>query len=172
MEQTLRVELDKLGLNSRSTTYYVILKKSFNIFEPWFPHLMIKEFCADYRRQGTWKYMTQNKLGSNQQSKCRLQYYWHKKESLRLYLLSWSGIYMTTPIVELPGMGWKVKEILQEYPRTRPQRTRYKLSLLGNATWAYWNVGIIKSWVWSMVRKRMRMRGRERKRGRRRLCEQ
>ena len=79
---------------------------------------------------------------------------------------------MTTPIVELVGMGWEAKETLQGYPRTHPQRTRYKLSLLGNATWAHWNVTIIKSWVWSMVRKRMRMRGRKRKRGRRRLCEQ
>lgn len=64
MEQTSHVELAKLGLNSRSTTYCVMLKKSFNIFEPWFPHLMIKDFCADYRRQGTWKYLTQNKLVS------------------------------------------------------------------------------------------------------------
>lgn len=172
MEQTSHVELAKLGLNSRSTTYCVILKKSFNIFEPWFPHLMIKDFCADYRRQGTWKYLTQNKLVSTNSPSAGYSTTDIKKESLRLYLLSWSGIYMTTPIMELAGMGWKAKETLQGYPRTHPQRTRYKLSLLGNATWAHWNVATIKSWVWSMVRKRMRMRGRKRKRGRRRLCEQ
>lgn len=108
-------ELAKLGLNSRSTTYCVILKKSFNICDLGFLIWWSRTFIADYRRQGTWKYLTQNKLVSTNSPSAGYSTTDIKK-NLSGYIFYHGLEYMTTPIMELAGMGWKAKETLQGYP--------------------------------------------------------